>query len=61
MEQRKINTMTVKVVYQVLRMDECLVRIFLTLDPNSGYWKIEIDDCDKENRRVYGTMGCTDF
>lgn len=48
-EYRKLNTVNVRDSYPIPRMDECIdslgqATIFTTLDANSGYWQIEIDD-----------------
>jgi Reverse transcriptase (RNA-dependent DNA polymerase) len=51
-EYRKLNALTVKDSYP-LRMDECLdslgdATIFSTLDCNSGYWQIPIEERDRD-------------
>ena len=44
-DDRRLNAMTVRDAYTIPRMDECIdsledVKIFSTLDANSGYWQI---------------------
>lgn len=52
-DYRKLNAVTIRDLYLLPRMDECLyslgnTRIFSILDANSGYWKVEIDARDRE-------------
>lgn len=48
-----LNTVTTRENYPFLRMDECVdslgsAQAFLALEPNSGYWQIEMDPKDVE-------------
>jgi hypothetical protein len=50
-DYRKLNALTVNDFYPFLRMDECLdslgdATISSTLDCNSGYWQIPIEERD---------------
>ena len=52
-DYRKLNALTVKDSYPLPRMDECLdslgdATIFSTLDCNSGYWQIPIEERDRD-------------
>lgn len=49
----QFNVVSQPRTYQISRKDECSAShekatVFSTLDANSGYWKIEIDDADKD-------------
>jgi len=51
-DYRKLNVMTIKDAYPILRMDECIeslgdARVFSTLDCNAGYWQIPVAEEDK--------------
>lgn len=66
MYYRKLNTEAVKDAYLIPRMEESLdslgeARTFSTLYANYGYWEIEIDDLDKEKRRLHRPIDCIDF
>ena len=48
-DYRRLNDVTVRDSYPIPRMDECLdslgdAKIFSTLDANTGYWQVEIDE-----------------
>lgn len=50
---RKLNTLTVRESYPLPRMDESIdsleeAQVSLTLEVNSGYWKIEVSKSDKK-------------
>jgi Reverse transcriptase (RNA-dependent DNA polymerase) len=52
-DYRKLNALIVKDSYPLPRMDECLdsleyATICSTLDCNSGYWKIPIEERDRD-------------
>jgi Reverse transcriptase (RNA-dependent DNA polymerase) len=52
-DYRKLNAVTVKDSYPLPRMDECLdslgdAIIFYTLDCNSGYWQIPIEERNRD-------------
>ena len=52
-DYRKLNALIVKDSYPLPRMDECLdslgdATIFSTLDCNSGYWQIPIEERDRD-------------
>jgi transposase InsO family protein len=51
-DYRRVNALTIKDQYALPRMDDCLdslgeARVFSTLDANSGYWQIVMDEVDK--------------
>ena len=50
---RQINEVTVRDVYPLPRMDNCIdflgdAKVFSTLDSNSGYWQIPVADEDRD-------------
>jgi len=52
-DYRQLNEVTVRSVYALTRMDDCIdflgdAKVFSTLDCNSGYWKIPVADEDRE-------------
>ena len=52
-DYRRLNKATIRDSYPIPRMDECIdslahAKVFSTLDCNSGYWQIEIDEEDKK-------------
>lgn len=56
-EYRKCNAKTVRDIYPLLRMEECIDFLrfeigFSTVHCNSGYWHIEILEADREERTV---------
>lgn len=56
-DYKNLNAVTAKEAYPVLQMEEILdlfgeVGIFSTLDDNSEYGQIEIDDQDKDKQRL---------
>lgn len=53
-DYRRLNSLTVKDIYPLPRMDECIdfmgeANVFSMLDSNAGYWKIPValEDQDK--------------
>ena len=51
-DYRKLNDVTKKDAYPLPRIDDCLdslssAKLFSTLDLQSGYWQIEVDEADK--------------
>jgi hypothetical protein len=51
-DYRRLHNLTVRELYLLPRMDECIdslgdARIFSTLDCNSGYWQIPVDPADR--------------
>lgn len=53
----RLNAATLRASYPISRMDEWIdffgeIQIFSTLDANSGYWKIEINDMDVDETEV---------
>lgn len=56
---RKLNAATVRDSYPFLQMNECIngpetANVFSTLDANSGYWQIELDE-----NNIYKTVFVT--
>ncbi len=52
-DYRRFNSLTVKDAYHLPKIDECLdvlggATMFSTLDLQSGYWQIAVDDKDRE-------------
>lgn len=52
-DYRRLNAIAQRDSYPIPRIDECIdslgeSTVFSTLDANSGYWKVEIDDRDKD-------------
>jgi len=52
-DYRQLNEVTVRDVYPLPRMDDCIdflgdAKVFSTLDCNSGYWQIPVADEDRE-------------
>jgi len=48
-DYRQLNEVTVRDVYPLPRMDDCIdflgdAKVFSTLDRNSGYWQIPVAD-----------------
>lgn len=63
---RKLNAGTVKDLYALTRMHERIdfigeAQIFLKLDANSGYWRIEIDECDRSKTAFTSHHGLFSF
>ena len=51
-DYRKLNSMTKREVYPLPRLEDCIDSLgeaqwFSTLDANSGYWQIEMEEADK--------------
>jgi len=52
-DYRQLNEVTVRDVYPLPRMDDCIdflgdAKVYSTLDCNSGYWKIPVADEDRD-------------
>jgi len=52
-DYRQLNEVTVRDVYLIPRMDDCLdflgdAKVFSTLDCNSGYWQIPVADGERD-------------
>jgi len=52
-DYRQLNEVTVRDVYPLPRMDDCIdilgdAKVFSTLDCNSGYWQIPVADKDRD-------------
>jgi len=52
-DYRRLNELTPRDAYPIPRMDECLdslgdATVFSTLDANSGYWQIQLDETAKD-------------
>jgi len=52
-DYRQLNEVTVRDVYPLPRMDDCVdllgdAKVFSTLDCNSGYWQIPVADKDRD-------------
>ena len=65
-DYRKINEYTVKDAYPIPRMDEYLDFLsgnkwFCTLDLESGYWQIKMDEADKEKTAFSTCIGLYQF
>ena len=65
-DYRRLNAVTKRDAYPLPRMDECIdslgeATIFSTLDCNSGYWQIEIDDRDKDKTTFTSHSGLFRF
>jgi len=65
-DYRKLNSITVKDTYPLPRMDECLdslgdAQYFTTLDCNSGYWQIPVEEADKPKTAFTCHAGCFQF
>lgn len=57
-DYRKLNAVTKRDSYSIPHMDECIdsfgkATTFLTLDANSRYRQIKIDDTDKDKTCIY--------
>ena len=65
-DYRKLNTITVRDVYPLPRIDDCLAalgwnKFFSTLDLVSGYWQINMSDEDKEKTAFITPSGLFEF
>jgi hypothetical protein len=65
-DYRKLNPMTIKDSYPIPRMDECLdslwdAVIFSTLDSNSGFLQIPIDEKDRDETAFVTHCGLRRF
>ena len=65
-DYRKLNEVTIKDAYPLPRVDDCIdalsgSRFFSSLDLNSGYWQVAMDEKDKEKTAFTTTMGLYQF
>ena len=65
-DYRRLNAVTLRDSYPIPRMDECIdslgdAQIFSTLDFNSGYWQVTIDESDKEKTAFVTHQGLFQF
>lgn len=61
-DYRKLNGVTKQNSYLITRLNECIdslveATVFKTLDANSGYRKVEIDDADENNMALTSPHG----
>ncbi len=54
-DYRKLNSVAVRDSYPLPRMDDCIdtlhsTKVFLTLDCNSGFWKVQVRDEHRDKR-----------
>ena len=61
-EYWRLNALTRRDSYPIPRMDECInsfgdATIFSTLECNSGYWQVEVDEADKDKTTFTSHMG----
>ena len=66
MDYRKLNAVTVRDSYPLLRMDECIdslgdATVFTKLDGNSGYWQVEIAEDDRDKTTFASHSGLYRF
>jgi hypothetical protein len=65
-DYRKLNAITVRDTYPLPRMDECIdslgdAVVFSTLDCNSGYWQIPLDEVDRDKTTFCSHAGTFRF
>ena len=65
-DYRKVNALTTKDAYPLPRIDETLdtlsgAKWFSTLDLISGYWQVEIEECDREKTAFCTSEGLYQF
>ncbi len=65
-DYRKLNASTIRDAYPIPRMDDCIdslgeAKIFTTLDCNSGYWQIPIEESDRHKTAFVSHMGSYHF
>ena len=65
-DYRKLNEVTIKDSYPLPRVDDCLEALsgakwFSSMDLNSGFWQIGMDDTDKEKTAFLRSMGLFQF
>ena len=65
-DYRKLNEVTIKDSYPLPRVDDCLEALsgakwFSSMDLNSGFWQIGMDDTDKEKTAFLTSMGLFQF
>ena len=65
-DYRRLSERTVKDVYPIPRMDDCLdslgdATVFSTLDCNFGYWQIPVAAENETVRRSRFTRACSGF
>lgn len=63
---RKLNAVTKRDFYPISLMDKCIdslckATVFSTLDANSAYWYIEIDDAEKKKTAITSNHGLFRF
>jgi hypothetical protein len=65
-DYRRVNSLTIREQYALPRMDDCFdslgeARVFSTLDANSGYWQIVMDEVDKVKQPSLFIGDCISF
>jgi hypothetical protein len=65
-DYRRLNDVTKKDAYQLPRIDDCLdclsgARYFSTLDLQSGYWQLEVEEDDKPKTAFITRSGLYDY
>ena len=65
-DYRRLNKLTRRDSYPIPRMDECIdslgdATVFTTLDCNSGYWQVEVDEPDRDKTTFTSHMGLFRF
>jgi len=63
---RQLNEVTVRDVYPLPRMDDCIgflgdAKVFSTLDCNSGYWQIPVADEDRDETTFVSHEGAYSY
>ena len=63
---RQLNEVTVRDVYPLPRMDDCIdflgdAKVFSTLDCNSGYWEVPVADENRDKTTFVGHEGAYRF
>jgi hypothetical protein len=65
-DYRRLKEVTLRDAYPLPRMDDCLdslgsAKVFSVLDANSGYWKLEVVDEDRDNTSFISHVGTYRF
>ena len=65
-DYRRLNELTVKDSYPLLRMEDCLdslgkTKYFTTLNCNYGYWQIPVSEEDRSKTAFTCDEGCVEF
>ena len=65
-DYRRLNALTRRDSYTIPRMDECIdslgdTTIFSTLDCNSGYLQVEVDEADRDKTTLTSHLGILRF